>query len=132
MRSMWIGALILSTIGAAAHAADTMAGGAAFGGPSQDLGDGVCYLFNAGSTSVNISPIKIYDEVANPYAVNTNNCTSPGPKPLPPNRSCRTVSRIFNATAYSCKAMVANKANLRGRLEIRNPSGVVLTAVDLR
>jgi hypothetical protein len=127
MRSMLASALILLGIGAgtAAQGAEILAAGAAYGGPSQITG--VCYLFNAGSSDVIVSSIIIYDEVGNPYPVVSNNCAT-----LKPRRSCRTVARIFDGIAYSCRALVSLKANIRGELEFRNSAGVTITNLELR
>jgi hypothetical protein len=126
MRRMAAGVFLLLGIGIGGAAqAEIMAAGAAYGSNAQVTG--VCYLFNAGSTSVVVSSIRIYDEVGNAYIVISGNCGT-----LAPNRSCRTVARIFSDIAYSCKALVSSKANLRGELEFRDSAGTVLSNLELR
>jgi hypothetical protein len=126
MRWILTGILMLLGIGMGTVAkAELLAAGAAYGGPTQYTG--VCYLFNAGTTSVSVSSISIYDEVGNAYISLSNNCSS-----LAPKRACRTVSRIFEGIAYSCRALVSLKANIRGELEFRTSTGVVLTNLEMR
>jgi len=127
MRLMLVGTLMLLGIGmgTVAQAAEILGAGAAYGGPSQMTG--VCYLFNAGSSDVIVSSILIYDKVGNPYTALSNNCAT-----LKPKRACRTVARIFDGIAYSCRALVSLKANVRGELELRSSTGVTLTNLELR
>ena len=118
--------LVLSTA-ALADAADILAAGSMYGSPAQSIG--VCYLFNAGNTAVSISSIKIYDELANEYDdVVSNNC----PASLAKHRSCRTVVEVYSGGAISCIALVGNKANLRGSLELRDDAGAVINSKELR
>jgi hypothetical protein len=124
MRSTLAAVFFLIGWGSVAQA-DILAGGAAYGGPTQYTG--VCYLYNAGGGSVTVSSIHIYDEVGNAYITLSDSCTT-----ILAGRTCRTVSRIFDGNAYSCKAVVSSKANVRGRLELRKSDGTYLTHQELR
>jgi hypothetical protein len=124
MRSLVTGVLLSVAVVTTAKA-DILAAGAIFGSPAQFTG--VCYLFNGGGTTVSVSSIAIYDEVGNAYISLSNNCSS-----LAAHKTCRTVSRIFDGNAYSCRALVANKTNIRGSLELRDSGGNVLTNMELR
>ena len=127
MRWMLVGTLMLLGIGtgSVARATDILAAGAAYG--SNDQVTGVCYLFNAGTINETVSSIRIYDEVGNAYIVVSGNCGT-----LLPKRSCRTVARIFSGIAYSCRALVSSKINLRGELEFRDSTGHTITNLELR
>ena len=108
------------------EAASIFAAGPIYGSAAQVTG--VCYIFNAGETAVSITSILIFDEVANDYSVVSNNCGTS----LAKHRSCRTVARIFEGGAISCRATVSNATNLRGSLEVRDADGTVLNSVQLR
>src|SRR5262249_11865098 len=115
MRAMLVGLLLGVALWVTpAHAGQIFAGGPIYGSPDQETG--VCYIFNAGETAIVITSIAIYDEVANDYPVVSNNCGAS----LAKHRSCRTVSRIFGDSAYSCRAVVGSATNLRGSFELRD------------
>jgi hypothetical protein len=125
MRSLSLGILLSFALATAAKA-DVLAGGPIFGTVSQTRAD--CLLFNAGSSSVSITSVTLYDDGGSAVSPNVNTCSS---HPLGPNRTCYVFATI-NLHWYSCKAVVASKTNIRGTLEIRDAQAAVLDNVELR
>jgi hypothetical protein len=88
---------------------------------------GFCYYSNVGGGTVTFSSARVYREGGLLVPEATDDCNS-----LPANRSCRVGFNITAATAHWCAATVNNTANLRGRFEIRNTAGVVLTSETMQ
>jgi hypothetical protein len=125
MRSILAAAAMVLTMGAAADAA-TVGSGPAFGN-GQTVA--VCYYSNLGSTFITFSSATIHREPQPAIPEDTDNCTS-----VPPQSSCRLAASLGASDAglaHWCRAVVDNKANLRGRLEIRN-GYTVLTSETIR
>lgn len=127
MRSFAAGALILMTMGTTAQA-ELFGSAPAYGGPTQVVA--LCYISNLSSSAVSFTSARIYKEFGAPLGATdlvANNCSTLGSQ-----ASCRYVYRIINSAAHWCRADVSSKANLRGRLEIRNGSAGVLTSETMR
>ena len=128
MRSILLAATIVVGMTSISHA-DTIASGPVFGSTAQ--GVAVCYIFNASTSNLTVSSIKIIrepDGVALPVV--TNNCP---PTPFGPGGICRTVSNVSSTNVVACRATVSSKANARGSLEIRNsPNTATLNSQELR
>lgn len=115
------------TMGTAAHAT-TLAAGLLYGGVTQETA--VCYVYNAGDSTVSVSEIKIIaGNVALPLVQNTCGTLAAG-------GSCFALVRPINRdSAHACKAVVPlNGANVRGTLDIRTGAndGLVLQTEQLR
>ena len=126
-RTLAITAILLG-LNTAAHA-DILAAGGMYGGPTQVVA--ACYLFNAGTGSVNVLSNQIFREQQNLPALNlplaTDQCGA-----LAPNSICVIAANIGNAT-HACKFVVSpSAADVRGGFEVRAAGGVVLKNVDLR
>ena len=132
MRSLSVGVLLCALLLCAviwaspADAVQIFGAGAIYGSDAQVTG--VCYLFNAGDTTVTIYSIAIFDEVANDYVPVSNSCGAT----LLKHRTCRTVARVFSGIAYSCRATVSSAVYLRGSLELRDTAGTVLSNTPMR
>ncbi len=125
MRSTIAAAVIVAAMGTAAQA-DTIGSAPAHGGVGQTVA--VCYYANHGPSSVNFASSVILQEPGVALAEVSESC---GGALGGGGQRCRTVANITNAgAALWCRAIVNNKAAMRGRLEIRNGSGVVLTSQD--
>jgi hypothetical protein len=99
-----------------AHAATIFASGKLYGSSNQNLA--VCYLFNAGSQTVQIFSSAINDESGNDNETE-NNCGGA----LAPGAGCVVASfYIGGGTAYDCALTVNSTAGLRGSLEMRQDS----------
>jgi len=125
MRSILAAAAMVLAMGAAADA-EIVGSGPAFGN-GQTVA--VCYYSNLGTTSVTFSSATIHREPQPAIPEVVDNCTT-----LFPQASCRVGANLGASDAglaHWCCAVVNNKANLRGRLEIRNGS-TVLTSETIR
>ena len=125
MRSILAAAAMVLTMGAAADA--EIVGSAPAFGNGQTVA--VCYYSNLGATSVTFSSATIHREPQPAIPEVVDNCTT-----LFPQASCRVGANLGASDAglaHWCRAVVNNKANLRGRLEIRNGS-TVLTSETIR
>jgi hypothetical protein len=125
MRSILAAAVMVLTMGAAADAA-IVGSGPAFGN-GQTVA--VCYYSNLGTTSVTFSSATIHKEFQPAIPEVLDNCTT-----VFQQASCRVVANLGASdagVAHWCRAVVDNKANLRGRLEIRNGL-TVLTSETIR
>ena len=125
MRSLSLG-ILLSLALATAAKADILAGGPLYANINQTRAD--CLLFNAGPASVSVTSVTLYDDAGNAIAPSYNNCSG---HPLGPNRTCYAFTKIYQRW-YSCKAVVGNKTNLRGTLELRDAQAAVLDTIELR
>jgi hypothetical protein len=120
---------IVSTIAIALSASVVQAAGyvasaPAYGGPSQAVA--ICYY----STTYNVDFTSsiILKEPGNAVAESSDNCSGV----LHGGGRCRTVANIGNSTAHWCEAFVDKPGRVRGRLELRNSSGAVLTSESAR
>ena len=126
MRTIIAAAAIVVGMGAPAHA-DVMGSAPAFGGPTQNLV--VCYYSNIGNSAVTFTSSVILVEPGNPVSEASEFCGGS----IPAGGRCRTVSNaIVTNGAHWCRAVVSNRALLRGRMEVRNSSSVVLTSEAIR
>ena len=123
MRLLLISLLLSLCLGTAAKA-DTLGAGPILGKPAQHTVD--CFLFNLGGSAVSVSSVTIYDETGATVAPYSSTCSSLGP-----HKTCYALA-IAGFHWYSCRAVVGNKTNIRGTLEIRDTDGAVLNDVDLR
>ena len=102
-------AACLLALGGAAHAAQTIASSAMFGGSLQDRAQ--CIVRNVGTSPVSVT-VTIFDESGNAVPA-SNFCTSP----LGPGDNCSVFASISNGVAYACSATAAGSAkSLRGSL----------------
>jgi hypothetical protein len=125
MRSILAAAAMVLAMGAAADATIVGSGPAFANGQTV----AVCYYSNLGTTSVTFSSATIHRESQPAIPEDTDNCTTVFPR-----ASCRVVASLGASdagVAHWCRAVVDNKANLRGRLEIRN-GPTVLTSETIR
>ena len=125
MRSLGLGVVILLGSGAVTAQAEIFGSAPSYGGPAQTVA--VCYISNLGGSSVTFSSARVYKEFGVSVPLVTSNCGTLGPQ-----ASCRYVASIINSVAHWCRADVSSKANLRGRLELRNSSAQVLSTEAMR
>ncbi len=113
-------------IGSAANA-EVVGSAPAFGGPTQSTV--VCYYSNIGNSSISFSRSIILVEPGDPVTESAEFCIGL----IGAGQRCRTVSvTIVNNGAHWCRAVVNDKAQLRGRMEIRDSSGTVLSTEEIR
>ena len=126
MRTILAAAVIFVGMGTATQAA-IVGSAPAYGGSSQNVV--VCYYSNIGAAAVVFSSSVIRVEPGNAVTEVSEFCVGS----IPAGGRCRTVSisGILNA-AHWCRADVSDKAPLRGRMEIRNSSGTVLSSEEIR
>jgi hypothetical protein len=122
---LMIGAALLS-IGTVANA-ETLAGGAVYGGFAQKLA--ACYLFNAGIGPVTVTTNSIYQEgIAAPLALTTDTCNT-----LAPGATCVIATNIGNNATHSCRMVVSpTGSDIRGSIELRDGQNNVLNNMELR
>jgi hypothetical protein len=130
MRVFLAAAAILAGLGTSAHAVE-VGSAPAYGGPTQNVV--VCYYSNVGGSSITFSNSSILSESAAGVLVGEVSEFCNAGTVLPPGKRCRTVSvsPIANL-AHWCDATVSSKAGLRGRMEIRNSSSVILTTQPIQ
>jgi hypothetical protein len=119
-------ALTLAAMAAAAYA-DTLAGGAIYGGSTQL--QGVCYLYNAGGATVGVTTNSIVRQGSAVPLVNaSDDCGN-----LAPGATCGISANLVNNLAHSCRMVVTpSGANVRGNFEVRDAEGRVLNDIELR
>ncbi len=127
MRTILAAAAVLASLGTSAQAV-TMGSAPAYGGPTQSVV--VCYYSNIGSLAVTFSSSVVLVEPGVPVAEASEFCGGN----IPGGGRCRTVSisGINTGGAHWCTAVVSSKATLRGRMEIRNSSGTVLSTQNIQ
>ncbi len=104
-----------------------LAAGAGYGGPTQAAA--VCYLYNAGPTTIAITASSIVREPNISLPLSFSSCGAN----LAAGSSCGIASNIVNTHAHSCRFVVSTSAaNVRGSLEFRNSSGTVLSNIPLK
>ena len=126
MRTIIAAAAIIVGMGTAAQAAN-VGSAPTFGGPTQAVA--VCYYSVLGPQTVTFSSSVVLGEPGTPLAEASEFCGGA----IAPGNRCRTVTGSivgFNGALW-CRAVVDTKAGLRGRLEIRNSSGEILTSQDI-
>ena len=123
MRMIAIIAVLLA--GTVSARADIIGTGPGYGSDAQAAA--LCILYNAGSTSFNVSSIKIIQENYGP--ISTLSCCTGS---VQPGHYCGCYAHIGNLTAHACKAVVSAKTNVRGTFTIRNSSGDPLYSEMLR
>lgn len=117
---------IVIGMGSSAHAA-TVGSAPAYGGTTQSIV--VCYYSNLGATSINVTSSQILVEPGTAVSEATESCSGP----IAAGSRCRTVSvTVVNNGAHWCRAVVDSKAALRGRMEIRDSSGNVLSSEEIK
>jgi hypothetical protein len=115
----------LLTMAGAANAT-TLAGGAIYGGPTQTTA--VCYLFNAGNSTVSVSGSEIVRQNTGPVPLAQNNCGT-----LAAGGICAILANVGNVGSDACKFVISpDGAAVRGTLEIRNSGSTVLQNEELR
>jgi len=103
-------------MGTAAHAI-TLAAGAIFGGPTQNTV--VCYLYNAGNSSVSVSG-SLVQQFVGPVPLTINQCTG---GVLAAGGICGIAANAVNNAPYACNFVISPDAAavlVRGTLELRN------------
>jgi hypothetical protein len=122
---LFIGVMVVSM--AASAYAHTLAGGAIYGGGTQVAG--VCYLHNAGGSTVSVTTNLIFRQGSTVPLANTfDDCSS-----LPPGGTCGISANIVNNLPHSCKMVVSpSGADVRGSFEVRDGQGNVLNNIELR
>ena len=89
----------------------------------------VCCYSNIGKATINFTSSTIHVEPGNTVTESSDSCGGP----IGAGQRCRTVSvTIVTNGAHWRRAVIDNKASLRGRMEIRNSSGTVLSTEDIR
>ena len=107
--------------------ADILAG-VGYGGPRQTKA--VCYLFNAGPGNVNITSKSIHPEFGTSLTASVYDTCGTS---ISPGNVCAFVANIPTGGGNACRIVLSpSGANVRGRLELRDVSGEVLNAVELR
>jgi hypothetical protein len=116
--------------GSTAHAQQILAAGSIYGGPAQSRA--VCYVYNAGTTTLSLSGLQITSQAGDALTLVVNECAARGAT-ITPGAACGFAADIATNQAYSCKALVApSKTNARGVLEVRDLGGRPLQNVQLR
>jgi hypothetical protein len=123
MRAIILSAAMFVGMTAAAHAA-VFGSAPAYGGGSQSVA--VCYVSNIGNIGVRVTSARIFKEAGVSIPLSANNCSY-----LYVWASCRIVANIQAGLAHWCHFDVDNKANLRGRMEVRS-SSAVLTSEEMK
>ena len=124
-KKMFLTAVSLLGISVVAHA-DTLAAGAAYGGTAQTLAN--CYLYNAGTGPVTVTSNVIIREPNVSVPLTFHNCAA-----LAAGSICAIAANIQNNVAHACRMVISpGGADVRGTLEIRDASGRILNAVELR
>lgn len=127
MRSGIIALAALLGTAAAAQAADTLAAGTIYGGPTQATA--VCYFYNAGNTTLSLVGPHMADANGSVLTLAVNQCGAT----LLPGRACGIAADIAGNQIYSCETVVSpSKANARGILEVRDSKQVTLQNIELR
>ena len=129
MRTITMAAALVVSLSANAGAQEILAGGSLFASPAQNTA--VCYVYNAGTTSLTLSGAKLSNFAGTTLALNINTCTGA----LAAGKSCTFAALNIVADPINCKVVVApKKTNARGVLELRNGNapGISLTNVELR
>ena len=125
MRSAIIGVLLFLGWATAAEA-DVMAGGGLHG--SIGVRYVVCTLINAGTSAVPITSIAIYSDSSAPETPLFNECVSS----LGGHRTCEINADAFAGGRFHCRAVVGNKTNIRGVLDLRDANGATMSSVEVR
>jgi hypothetical protein len=110
-------------------ASDDIMAGVAYGGPQQT--QAVCYLFNAGDSSLSIRSKSLIPEPpfgTTPFPLTYDTC---GPS-LAAGGVCAFVAQLTFNGGTACKVTISNSKDVRGALEIRNSSNGILNNVELR
>jgi hypothetical protein len=118
-----LAAIALSIANLGAAQADEIFSAPAYGGPGQTIA--VCYY--SFSQTVTFSGSEIRTENGPLATEVSDNCEGPFVS-----GRCRTVANISNSLAHWCYANVNKKGRVRGRLEVRNGAGEVLTSEQAR
>ncbi|MGD9508366.1 MAG: hypothetical protein AB7I59_15340 [Geminicoccaceae bacterium] len=123
-----IAAAVLTLVGASgAQAQAILSAGALYGGGTQFRA--VCYFYNSGGTTLQLSGAQIATPSGSGLALVANECGAT----LGPGRSCGIAANVANNLAYNCRVTVSpGKGNARGVFEMRNSSGTPLINVELR
>ena len=126
MRTLLAAAALVIAMGSAADAA-AVGSAPAYGGTTQSVV--VCYYLNIGNSTITFTNSTILVKPGATMAEASEFCSGG----LLGGQRCRTVSAtIVNNFAHWCRAVVDDKSSLRGRMEIRNSSGTVLSSEEIR
>ena len=105
--------------------ADVVFSAPAYGGAGQSIV--VCYFSTSRTKVVTFSKSAVVREDAVDLQEASESCSGGFSGGV-----CRTVANVSNNVAHYCEATVTNKKLVRGRLEIRNNAGVVLTTEEIK
>lgn len=125
MRHALVSAALLTFLGTAAQA-EILAGGPIYGGAAQT--GAVCYIFNAGVSSVILGTAQIRTQNGLLKPLNANNCAAT----LAARHGCAFAANIGTNVAHECQMDISSKTDVRGNLEIRNTAGDILNNIELR
>ena len=128
MRIMGAVAAAVMAWAGTAVAGDLLAAGGLYGGPGQVWA--VCFVYNAGDTSLTLAGAKIVSESGAGAGNYPNSCNGS----LAAGASCKVVGySVFDTNAYACRVTVSpSKAAARGMLQLRDNQQRVLASVALR
>lgn len=115
----------LSIVCATDVRADVVFSAPAYGGAGQSVV--VCYYSTSRAKVVTFSKSAVVREDAVELTEASESCSGGFTGGI-----CRTVASVSNNVAHYCEATVSNRKNVRGRLEIRNNAGVVLTSEEIK
>ncbi|MBT9097487.1 hypothetical protein [Methylovulum psychrotolerans] len=117
--------------------ADLLLSAVGFGGNSQ--ASVVCYLFNAGTSFVQITSKRIYSVASTGSASSALSLTLNGTCGtfLSPNQICSFSANVTSADVNACKAVFwssipSRYESIRGEMEIRDINGNILRAQPLK
>jgi hypothetical protein len=126
MKTQLLLSAVLLSIGTVANA-ETLAGGAVYGGVTQT--QVACYLFNAGIGAVTVTTNSIYQEgIIAPLPLTADTCNT-----LAPGATCVIATNVGNNATHSCRMVVTpTGSDVRGSIEIRDIRNNVLNNQELR
>ena len=127
-----VGGLICAAFGATAPAwsADTLASAATYGGPAQKTV--TCLYSNAGNGAVTISDYRILTTAGASVPPRATTCGRSASFNLAPRASCFIAASVAVNDAHACRVSAPSKTNLRGTIEVRDDTGVVLNSLPLQ
>jgi hypothetical protein len=125
MRRLLTATVLLLGTSVAAHAT-ILAGGPIFGGVTQTIAE--CWVFNAGSTAINITSSRIIRDDGVSIPLFFNSCGTLGAED-----TCGIAGLINSSQLHSYTIVFPeSKTNVRGSLEIRQGAPIVLINTPLR
>jgi hypothetical protein len=122
--------LIAMAACAPADAADVLASGATYGGPTQNVV--ICRFTNTSGASKVISNYGIAAASGLAIPARTSSCGRGEPFALPARGSCFIGASVASNEAYVCRATFADKSGMRGTVEVVDAAGSVLVTLAMR